>query len=145
MDSDITFTVKGNEYSAGKLDAKRQFHITRRLLPLMGGFIKEGHMEGETSEAAIAAFLKIAGNMEDEQLDYIFDHCLAVVKRKDGDISAQITAPIPNGKRAILYEDIDMMAMLIISFNVIKRNLSSFFDALPSDLAEKFRGAMSAT
>ena len=144
MNEDILFTVKDNEYSAGKLDAKRQFHIIRRLLPFMESFVQEGHFSDGFNEASIGAFLKMAGTIPDEQLDYVIDHCISVVKRKDGDRWAAVSTPLPNGGRALQYGDIDMTAMLIIVFNVLKRNLAGFFDALPSDFAEKFKGMGSA-
>ncbi|MDR1020508.1 MAG: hypothetical protein LBL73_07105 [Synergistaceae bacterium] len=145
MDEDITFRVKEQEYSAGKLDARRQFHIVRRLAPFLGGILEAGNLEKLSDEKAIAGLLGAAGTIPDEQLDYVIDNCLSVVTRKDGAIWAAITAAAPGGKRVLQYKDIDWVAMLTIVYYVIKRNLSGFFDALPSDLSEKLRGMASAT
>jgi len=145
MNEDIVFTIKEHEYSAGKISAKQQFHIVRRLLPFFEGFVQGGNVNTESMDVSLGAFLKVAGTMPDEPLDYIIDNCISVVKRKDGNVWAAISTQLWNGKSALQYEDIDMTALLMIVFNVIKRNLSGFFDALPSDLQEKFKGAAELT
>lgn len=140
MNDDMTFRIGGIEYQAGKLDAKRQFHIVRRLLPVFSGVFDEGSPDSLSDEKALGAFLKAAGEMEDDQIDYVIDNCLSIVQRHDDNIWANITVPLPGGKQALRYKDIDDMAtMLTIVYHVIRGNLSGFFDALPSDFTDKLK------
>jgi hypothetical protein len=133
MDEDIIFEAGGHEYSAGKLDAKRQFHILRRLLPVFGGVAANGRTANLTDGATMKGALDALGTLPDEQFDYIADHCLSVVKRKDAGIWAAVSSPAPGGGRVIMYDDMDLAAIGVIVYNVLKRNLSGFFGALPSD------------
>ena len=135
----MQFNVGEHEYQAGKLDAKRQFHVVRRLLPCLAGFTEENISDAE----AIKGFMNAVGGIEDEQLDYVIDNCLAVVECQDGGAWAAITCPLPNGRRTMQYQDIGMAEMLTIVYHVIKHNLSGFFDVLPSDLTDKLKGALS--
>lgn len=145
MGDDIRFEIKDKEYSAGRLDAKRQFHITRRLGPFIGSIAKDGDFNSLKEEAVIAALLDVAAEMPDESLDYVIDNCLGVAKRKDGPLWANITTLTPSGERILQYQDIDdMVSMLTIVFHVLKGNMSGFFDALPSDFADKVKENVSA-
>ena len=143
MDEDIIFEVSGHEYSAGKLDAKRQLHIVRRLLPILGGAIDENGVRLTNGEPDLKGVLNTLGSLPDEQFDYVVDHCLAVTKRHDGGIWAAVSSPAPNGSRNLMYNDIDLVVIGTIVFHVLKRNLSRFFDALPSDFKEQVQGAVS--
>jgi hypothetical protein len=145
MDEDLTFKVGEHEYTAGKLDAKRQFHIARRIAPLFG--VIASHMSGGKvdEKAAIKDFLSGIGDIDDESADYVIDHCLSVVKRRENGVLCAISVPALGGKRVLQYQDIDMAGMLVIVFHVLRRNFERFFNALPSDLEEHLRGAMSIT
>jgi hypothetical protein len=143
MDANMVFTVKDKEYSAGKLDAKRQFHVLRRLAPLLGGVVAHGGVNMNEDEG-IGEFLNGIGTLPDDAADYVLDHCLSVVKRNDGGAWCAITAAAPNGHRVMQYDDMDMIEMLTVVFYVLRHNISGFFDALPSDLEERLRGAISA-
>lgn len=135
----MQFQAGGHEYKAGKLDAKRQFHIVRRLLPCLAGFA--GDVENLTDADAVKGFADAVGTIADDQLDYVIDHCLAVVERQDGGVWAAVTCPLPGGGRSLQYQDIGMAEMLTIVYYVIKHNLTGFFDAFPSELTDKLKGA----
>jgi hypothetical protein len=143
MDEDIIFEVNGQQYSAGKLDAKRQLHIVRRILPVLGGALDETGVRLTSDEPNLKGALDTLGSLPDEQFDYVVDHCLAVTKRRDGDIWAQVSSPAPHGSRNLMYNDIDLVAIGAIVFHVLKRNLSRFFDALPSEFKERARQTVS--
>lgn len=145
MDGDLKFSVGGHDYSVGRLDAKRQFHIVRRMLPLFSGILdalKGGGVESVTDAAAIKGLIDASGSIPDDQLDYVIDNCLAVVERADGATWAKITTALPSGGRDLMYKDIDLVAMMTIVFYVLKRNLSGFFDALPSESRDKIKEAL---
>jgi hypothetical protein len=143
MDEDIIFEVNGHQYSAGKLDAKRQLHIVRRLLPVLGGAMDGNGAFLASGVPDLKGALNTLGSLPDEQFDYVVDHCLAVTKRRDGEIWAAVSSLAPNGSRNLMYSDIDLVAIGTIVFHVLRRNLSRFFDAFPSDFKEQAREAVS--
>lgn len=147
--SGLEYEHKGQTYRVGKLTAKQQFHVSRRLAPFLanvmhgldpkdllakaeqpeaqGAQAKEGETEGLAWLAPLAGTL---ADMPDEPLDYILNACLSVTERKQatgGWAKVQVEG-------ALMFEDIDMAGMLTLAFNVLKHNLSGFFDALPQGL-----------
>ena len=141
MNQDMKFKVGEVEYSAGRLDAKRQFNIVRRLAPIIGGIapvMGEGRSETET----ITAFCKVVSELPDEQLDYVIDKCLEVAERNDGGAWGKVVTATPNGQVLFMYKDIGMVEMLTIVFHVLQRSVGGFFDALPSDLVDKLKATL---
>jgi hypothetical protein len=85
------------------------------------------------------------GALPDEHFDYIIDHCLSVTKRREENGAwAAVSAPAPNGGRSLMYRDIDLVTIGVIVFNVLRRNLSGFFGAVPSDFKEQIQGKISS-
>lgn len=154
--SDLEFEHNGQAYRAGKLDAKKQFHVSRRLAPFLVDAISGLDQEDllamvEGAQAAgqkdqsnakkpkakesdglawLAPLASTLADMPDEPLDYILNACLAVTARKQvGGGWAKVQGP-----GGLMFEDIDMAGMLTITFNVLKHNLSGFFVGLPQGL-----------
>jgi hypothetical protein len=144
MDEDLEFSVGGHEYVAGRLDAKRQFHVMRRLAPLFGGMAARGGWDA-SGDAALGDFLAGIGALPDEAVDYVLDHCLSVVKRRENGVLCAVSVATPGGGRALQYQDIDMAGMLTMVFHVLRRNFAGFLDAAPSGLEGLMRGAASPT
>jgi hypothetical protein len=144
MDEDLIFSVSEHEYKAGKLDAKRQFHIVRRLAPLFGEMAANGVdlRKLDDSDESISGFLKALGLLPDDVFDYVVDHCLSVVKRRESDIWSPISVAAPNGKRLIQYQDIEYSLAICgtIVYYVFQRNLRGFFKGVPQEFKEHFRG-----
>lgn len=115
----MDFTVNNVEYTSSRLDAKKQFHLARRLGPVLAKI--PGVSEGQIFEVIAE---EIAG-MSDENCDYILDNCLAVVKRRQG---GDTWVPVFNQRaNRMQFDDIDMPTMLQIARHVLEENLSSFF------------------
>lgn len=119
----------GHTYELGRLDAKKQFHLTRRLAPifLSGGAaaVKLGGSD-EDMFKVMQALIDPVSSMKDEDIDYIIDSCLDVVKRK---ISDKGWAPVrANGM--LMYADLDMATMVQLTVKVMVENLGGFFALL---------------
>lgn len=143
----MQFELKGHQYQSGKLDAFKQFHVARRLAPLLSGVgaalkgngeqPKQG--DGEAAAAAQKAdfsdFLEpmadALAHMPDADCDYILFTCLAVVQRQQGNGWAKVLA---QGSRSLMFDDIDMGEMIGITMKVIQENIGGFFSA-PGALA----------
>lgn len=137
----MDFEINGKQYRSGKLDAFKQFHVARRLAPLLSGVSSavktEGATpaaEGETTAPApkrdFADFLEpmadAIAHMPDADCDYILFTCLGAVQRQEGTSWAKLVAP---GNRSLMFDDIDMGVMINITLKVIQDNLGNFFSA----------------
>lgn len=118
-------------YRIGRLDARKQFHVARRLAPVLAGLSGSA---GKTSGGLVAQLMPIAdalSKMADEDVDYVLDTCLAVCQRaQQGGQYAAVT--VANG--GLMFQDIDMAQMIKLTVAVIQGNMAGFFDAAPADL-----------
>jgi hypothetical protein len=155
MSEDRIVKLGDNNYKIGHLDTFAQFHIARRLAPLLanlGAALKEAgpaledkskqeESKDQASEDAGLEALSVAvgpiaetlSRMPEADVDYILHKCLAVCQRE---ISPNRFAPVQlrNGTR-LMFEDIDMSVLLGLTINTIQDNLSSFFPTGPQTSA----------
>jgi hypothetical protein len=122
------FTIKGNNYRSGKMDAIKQSHIARRIAPVFGSiqdaFAAAGKPESFTMLDALPIMTKIVGEMSDANWEYIVLSCLDVTARQQGQVWAKIRA----GGR-MMFEDIQLPEMMQIVWSVLNDNLANFFFA----------------
>ena len=134
----MEFELNGQTYAVGKIDARAQFHIIRRLAPVLGEIAPaaaSGNMTGLDALPPLAA--AIAG-LSDADADYCLFGLLAVVRRKQP--QGMGWGPVATGN-TLMYEDIGMVEMLQLAWKALEFNMSGFFAALPSDLKEAARKA----
>ena len=134
----MEFELKGQSYAVGKIDARAQFHIVRRLAPVLGEIAPvaaSGKMNGLDALPPLAA--AIAG-LSDADADYCLFGLLSVVRRKQP--QGMGWGPVTTGN-TLMYEDIGMVEMLQLAWKALEFNMSGFFAALPSDLKEAARKA----
>lgn len=118
----MDFQVNGVNYKAGKLPAMKQFHIVRRCAPLLAGITDK--------DKALESIFNGIGNLKDEDADYILFGLLACVQR---DRSPHGWANICTGT-SLMFDDIDLVAMLQIAAKAFQENFSSFLDVAGSAL-----------
>ena len=128
--------VNGASYRFGRLDAMKQFHVTRRLLPILAemgmsaGMIAQ--LRGEETEKGIMGLMGpvmgIISKMADEDVEYIIRTCLSVVKRQQG----EAWAPVQAANGSMMFADVDMTVMIRLTIEVLKGNLEGFFGPPPS-------------
>jgi len=119
-----TVEVNGQTYRIGKMPAREQFHVVRRLGPAIMGFLASG-VNGGGMAGAMGPILDHLSKMSDEDSDYVLDHCLSVVQRAQGNDWAKVRAP--NG--ALLFNDIELPQLLNLTRAVLTENLRGFFPA----------------
>lgn len=125
--------VGGINYHVGKLNPMTQFHITRRLAPLLATLGMSMVRLKELAKAAdkedfvelIGPLSGVVAAMSDEDSSYIINTCLSVVTREDKGGFAPIQV-----EGRLMYEDIDMIAMLRLTFEVLRHNLAGFMPGL---------------
>lgn len=118
----MDFSVNGVNYKAGKLPAMKQFHIVRRCAPLLAGI--------SDKDKVLESIFNGLGNLKDEDSEYILFGLLACVQR---DRSPHGWANICTGS-SLMFDDIDLFAMMQIATKAFQENFAGFLSALPSDL-----------
>jgi hypothetical protein len=148
--------IGGASYRIGAPDVFAQFHIARRLAPVMaalaGAFsaFEAGSAEKAEGEAEVASLIAEAARpgagvfaaleplanalsqMSDADADYVVKTCLKSCQRANGKDLGYVNVVAPNGR--MMFEDIDMPTMLRLVWAVIEGNLTGFFGGSPSIL-----------
>lgn len=127
------FEVGGNKYKTTRMNARVQFHVMRRMAPLFEAF--SAASEGGTLDPKklVKPALNALSSMKDEDCDYVLDACLACAQRQS---SAGVGwSPVFVKGGGMMFQDLDMMAMMQIASNVVAESFESFFLALPSTSA----------
>lgn len=130
--------VNGHDYQFAKLSALAQFHIVRRLAPIIGellnGIDPKSFKDGKPNISQ-ADMLKALGpistalaKLSDEEANYVLFGLLKVVQRKQ---VGGGWANIATGE-SLMFEDIDMKIMIQLSVKSFMVNLGGFISALPS-------------
>ena len=135
------FDVGGMRYQSAKMPGKTQFHVARRLAPVLKSFdgvLKSigdraaGDAESDSVLGSIAPFLQALHDISDDDANYVIDECLKTVSRElpGGTGWAPIIGKLSNAPMI----DLDMVSMMMITANVLKDQLASFTAGLPSIL-----------
>ena len=121
--------VHGIKYRIGKMSAMQQFHVMRRISPLLAKIVKasqDGHGEetfAQTLERIAEPLTVALAEMSDKDAEYVIKNCLRVVDRAQ---SPLIWAPVCVGE-AIMFADLDAAALLNLTMLVVQENMSGFF------------------
>lgn len=139
------FEVNGVQYRASTMDARRQFHVARRLSSVMSTsadafeYTKSGNKRKRSDKTAFVAalngFVDALSSMPDEQLDYVIDACLDTVSRKDGGA----WSPIRRG--GTMMYDLDLYTQGAIVYHVVRGALDGFFASLPQPMRDALKEA----
>lgn len=148
--------IDGFRYRAGKLDARKQWNLIRRLAPVLTALgpalqsmAKNMPQEGATTDLAedvnmmFSAFGPLAealGNLDDATSDYVINVCLTVVHtNRTGSSWAAVSTS--NGQ--LMFQDITMMTMIRLVILVLRENFENFLGELPG-LSNVGQGALVA-
>ena len=139
----IEFEVNGVQYRANAMDARRQFHVARRISSVLSpsaeaiGKLKNNTDTKASFVAAIDGFFDALSTMPDEQLDYVLDACLDTVSRKDGSQWSQIR------RGGTMMYELDLYTQGAIVYHVVKGNLDGFFASLPAGTGDAIKMVLS--
>lgn len=126
--------IAGNQYSIGRVPARKQLHIARRLAPVLQAlaFSAAKEMSTKDSSELIGPISEMAAKMTDADVDFVIDTCLAVCKRK-GDAGY---FPVMSSNGVLMFDDITMPVMLQLAFAVVQENMADFFPQAASGSKE---------
>lgn len=146
MFESVQHEVYGNTYLIGKLDAIRQFHVTRRLATVSAGLgegISRLHgiggakallVEGAGAMSVIAPLMQAIGQMSNDDAEYVIGTCLSVVQRQQGTGGIVAWSPVQAAPGVLMFPDIQMTCMIALVWRVMEYNLGGFFSELLSVL-----------
>lgn len=137
---DNKFSIGGRNFTLSKMDAFKQFHVVRRVGPILTELlprlaqlkaVKETASEKEQLEQmAQVATPVLAGlsKLSDVDADYVLHTLLSCV---------EVQQPIGNWAKVfannmLMVNDLDLPTMMQIASRAFMFNLSGFFSALPS-------------
>lgn len=122
----MEFEISGQQYRAGRLDTFKQFHVSRRLVPVLTAMVQSRADNPSSFDALVVPIAEAIAHMPDEECDFILHTCLAVAQRQQGEKWCNVFAP---SSQSLMFDDIDMGAMIQITMKVIQENLAGFFAA----------------
>lgn len=141
--SDNSFEIGGRKFKMNKMDAFKQFHIVRRIGPILAGMLP---MVGEVKKISVAenisegekldGFAKVAGpimmglsKLSDEDSNKVLFGLLSSVEIQQGGSGnwAKISTD-----SMLMMNDLELPMLLQIAGRAFMYNLSGFFSALPA-------------
>lgn len=145
--------IGGNAYRINSMSAMTQFHVMRKLGPVLPGIVPvlaqaaaalpqaDGQEDGGamTTVDGVAAIAMAArplldglAAMADADAEYVINHCLSAVMRRDSG-GKSWSAVSRDG--VTMFDDIDLMASMQLVWAVLRENYTSFFRAASTALA----------
>jgi hypothetical protein len=140
--------IDGIQYRTGQLNAKLQFHVARRLAPVIAS-ISALATDGQAAPAPLngtgedmaatgqpdnAKFFAVLADairaLPDTDCDYVLSTCMSVVMRRQGDHWIPVWNKASDQPQ---FADITLNVLMQLTFAVIQDNLGGFMPApLPS-------------
>ena len=136
-------TIGEHDYTIGRLNALDQFHVSRKIAPIIPTLmpiiseVAKGDLSkiiesielGDNNELgsleplaqALEPFMEAFAKMPEEDVNYIIHKCLSVVKRG--------SSVVCRGQ-SIMFDDLDMGQILPLVVAVIRVSLSNFIQGL---------------
>jgi hypothetical protein len=134
------FTVGLHTYKAAPLSALAQFHLARKLSPVIAPFLETAlpvlnkAADGLSTRDLpallkdVSPFLKVLAELPEAEVNYVIETCLATVTRKEPKGGGW--SPVwSKAGGAMMFDDIKMPDMLVIAAHVIQDNLADFMPA----------------
>jgi hypothetical protein len=125
--------ISGQTYRINRLDAMKQFHIARKVLPVVAGLAqvaialfkeeKRVDLNKEDIISSIGPITEALSSMPDKDFEDVVMRCMASVQRQSGSGWADMTA---KDGRSLMFQDIQGPELFRLTAEVIKENLGGF-------------------
>lgn len=136
-----SFEVSGRKFKLGKIDAFRQFHIVRRIGPLLAEFMpalagmSKKKMDSLTEAEKLDEFAKMMqpvmmglSKLSDADADYVLYRLLGAVEVHQDQFNTWAKIATDSG---LLMQDLELPVLLQVAGRSLMFNLSGFFALLP--------------
>ena len=145
--------IGGNTYRINSMPAMTQFHVMRKLGPVLPGIVPvlaqaaaalpqaDGQEDGGamTTVDGVAAIAMAAqplldglASMADADAEYVINHCLSAVMRR---VSGGKSWTAVSRDGVTMFDDIDQMTSMQIVWAALRENYTGFFRAASTALA----------
>jgi hypothetical protein len=151
------YTINGKEITVLRMIVKEQFHVFRRVTPLLVPIyesLRAGHINTSdkammTVDVMMAMSSKLA-ELSDDQLDEVMDRCLSTVQIKGPDgnfynLTVPTTGQDGRVKGQLAYQDLDLPTLLQIVWAVLLENFRPFFLSMVVNLSREADPAPTST
>jgi hypothetical protein len=141
------YTINGREITVLRMAVKDQFHVFRRVTPLLVPIytaLRAGKIN-RTSKSMMTVDVMMAMSSElavlsDEQLDEVMDKCLLTVQIQGPDgnyYNLMVPTKGADGKvkGQLAYQDLDLPTLLQIVWAVLLENFRPFFSGMLESLS----------
>lgn len=132
------FEINGKKYRIGKLDAFKQFHVTRKIAPIVPTLIPvyvrittDGGVKDDLEKLSelIMPFADAMAEMSDEASEYVIATCLSVCQRAGAD--GTTWSPVwDKAGNICMYDDLDLGGIMQIVIKVVQDSLGPFIQGL---------------
>jgi hypothetical protein len=136
----IEFEFEGAKYRTTAIPPKIQFHISRRITPLVVPLVPAFNAIVKTKGTAggpldfleplahlLQPFTEALADMKDEHFDYVYDQCLQALQRQVGDN----WMPVVSRGNVVMFEDLkDLGKILPLIIKVLTDSLGPFIQGL---------------
>lgn len=127
MDNEVE--IDGKVYAIARMDVFVQFHVARRLGPLAPTiltYLARPPKERDMMDL-FYPLMSTLSTLSDNDTDYILNQCLSVVSLKQDKGFAKIWS-----SGGLMFDDITMPTMLQLTWQVILKDIASFFPSIPA-------------
>ena len=125
--------IEGQTYKINSMNVFTQFHVARRLSTLAPAILNhlQTPVEDRNNLVLFYAMTDAFSTIAEDDANYVLTHCMAVVFRKQENGWAKIQTD-----GGIMFVDITLPVMLKIVWEVLLKDIASFFPTAPSVLEE---------
>lgn len=138
---DNEFEIGEKKYKVRKLNVFKQFHIVRRVAPLLAEMLpaigelqkitavnskKTEAEKFEESAVVLGPILKGFSKLSDQDSEFVLYGLLSAVEVQTGPIWAKVAT-----ENTLMMQDMELPALLNIAGRAFMFNLSGFFSVLP--------------
>lgn len=115
-------TIGERTYTVGKMNAEDQFHVLRRVMPLVKPILESLKLGIGFNPLMLVQISEDLASLSDEQLNYVLHKCMDVITVQAGG-SAPIKLRV-NGR--YMFADIDLPIMMQLTWAVLMENFRPF-------------------
>lgn len=121
----VEVAIGDKVYLIGKMNATDQFHVFRRVMPLLAPILESIRSGIGFGPLMLVKISEDIAKLSDEQLNYVINACMSVVEVQTAGKPLKL---IVNGRQ--MFGDMDLPVMLQITWAVLMENFKPFLTGL---------------
>lgn len=135
MMNDNNFAINGVNFKVHKIDAFKQFHIVRRMAPILADLIPVANKLSKMKDAgdeqfeALAPIMNGLAKLTDEESNKVLIGLLSAIEMQQGEGGPW--ARLVNGE-SLMFQNLELPVMLQAAGRAFMFNMAGFFAVLPS-------------